>query len=78
MVEQAGFAQFFDARIERIGSDAAHAVLQQTERLRVSVTQRPQHTHRITALESLEQLIDGGVVFGAHERFSLRMKESSP
>ncbi len=72
VVQQAGLAQFLDARVEGVGRDAAHAVLQQPERLRMAVAQGPEHAQRITAFELLEKLVDGGVFLGTHGGFSLR------
>src|SRR3989344_1991478 len=72
VVYKTGFAQFLDAGVERVGGDAPHAVLQQAEGLGVTVLQGPQHAQCVTAFEPLEQLVDGGIFFGAHGRFSSR------
>ena len=50
MVDQADLAQLLDARVERVGRDAAHAVLQQAKGLRMPIAQRPQHAQGVAAL----------------------------
>src|SRR5260370_30039373 len=67
MLQQPAPAQLVDAGVQRVGRDAAHAVLQQSKGLRMAVTQRPQHAQRVAAFEFLEQLVDGGVFLGAHD-----------
>jgi len=66
VVQQAGFAQVFDAGVERIRGDAAHAVLQKTKSLRVAITQGPEHAQSVAGFEQVKQLADGGFFFGAH------------
>ena len=56
MGQQTGFAQFFDAGVQGVGGDAAHAVLQQAEGLGMAVAQGPQHANRIAGLQQSQQL----------------------
>ena len=45
MANQGGSAQFFEACVQGIWCDAAHAVLQQAEGLRMAIFQSPEHAH---------------------------------
>src|SRR3989344_2509048 len=68
---------FFGAASDPAGGEGLH-VRQALEQVGarggdgVPVLQGPQHAQCVTAFEPLEQLVDGGIFFGAHGRFSSR------
>jgi hypothetical protein len=64
--QQVGFAQLFEAGVQGVGGDAAHAVLQQAKGLGVAVLQCPQHADGVAGLQQGQQLVDGDVFFGTH------------
>src|SRR5688572_7764846 len=70
VVDQAGFAQFLDACVERVRGDTAHAVLQQAKGLGVAIPQRPQHADGIARLQQPQQLADGSILLRTHALYS--------
>ena len=68
--DEARHAQIPETGVERVGGDAADAVLQQAEGLGVSVAQRPYHADGVARLQQGQQLISGGGFLGLMTGFS--------
>ena len=68
--QQTSGAQFLDPGVERVGGDAAYAVLQKAKRLGMAVFQRPHHAHGVTGFQQFQKLTDGCIFFGAHGEVS--------